>query len=48
MAEFNPRIVGFLCNWCSFAGADLAGTDESGDPLLATFTEREPEDVADR
>ena len=21
-----PRIVGFLCNWCSYAGADLAGT----------------------
>lgn len=23
--EFKPRIVGFLCNWCSCAGADLAG-----------------------
>ena len=23
--EFQPRIVGFLCNWCSYAGADLAG-----------------------
>lgn len=23
--EFNPRIVGFLCNWCCYAGADLAG-----------------------
>lgn len=23
--EFNPRIIGFLCNWCSYAGADLAG-----------------------
>jgi len=23
--EFNPRIVGFLCNWCSYAAADLAG-----------------------
>lgn len=22
---FKPRIVGFLCNWCSYAGADLAG-----------------------
>jgi F420-non-reducing hydrogenase iron-sulfur subunit len=21
---FEPRIVGFLCNWCSYAGADLA------------------------
>jgi len=25
MGEFEPRIVGFLCNWCSYAGADLAG-----------------------
>ena len=25
MSEFSPRIVGFLCNWCSYAGADLAG-----------------------
>jgi F420-non-reducing hydrogenase iron-sulfur subunit len=24
-SEFKPRIVGFLCNWCSYAGADLAG-----------------------
>ncbi len=24
--EFNPRIVAFLCNWCSYTGADLAGT----------------------
>jgi coenzyme F420-reducing hydrogenase delta subunit len=24
--NFQPRIVGFLCNWCSYAGADLAGT----------------------
>lgn len=23
--EFEPRIVGFACNWCSYAGADLAG-----------------------
>lgn len=23
---FEPRIVGLLCNWCSYAGADLAGT----------------------
>jgi F420-non-reducing hydrogenase iron-sulfur subunit len=23
--EFKPRIVGFLCNWCCYAGADLAG-----------------------
>lgn len=23
---FEPRIVGFLCNWCSYRAADLAGT----------------------
>lgn len=22
----NPKIVAFLCNWCSYTGADLAGT----------------------
>ncbi len=28
MAEetFEPKIVGFLCNWCSYRAADLAGT----------------------
>ena len=26
--KFEPRIVGFLCNWCSYAGADLAGTNK--------------------
>ncbi len=25
-AEFEPQIVGFLCRWCSYPGADLAGT----------------------
>jgi len=24
--EFDPLIVGYCCNWCSYAGADLAGT----------------------
>ena len=23
---FEPKIVAYLCNWCSYAGADLAGT----------------------
>lgn len=23
---FEPKIAGFLCNWCSYTGADLAGT----------------------
>ncbi len=26
LAEWRPKIVAFLCNWCSYAGADLAGT----------------------
>ncbi len=24
--EFEPKIMAFLCNWCSYTGADLAGT----------------------
>jgi len=23
--DFEPKIIGFLCNWCAYAGADLAG-----------------------
>ena len=23
---WSPRIIGFACNWCTYAGADLAGT----------------------
>lgn len=26
MKRFEPNILAFLCNWCSYAGADLAGT----------------------
>lgn len=25
-SNFEPMILGFACNWCSYAGADLAGT----------------------
>jgi coenzyme F420-reducing hydrogenase delta subunit/ferredoxin len=25
-AEFEPKIVAFVCNWCTYLGADLAGT----------------------
>jgi F420-non-reducing hydrogenase iron-sulfur subunit len=25
MTEWDPKIVAFCCNWCSYAGADLAG-----------------------
>ena len=24
--EFSPKIVSFLCKWCTYTGADLAGT----------------------
>jgi F420-non-reducing hydrogenase iron-sulfur subunit len=23
--NFEPAIIGFLCNWCAYAGGDLAG-----------------------
>jgi F420-non-reducing hydrogenase iron-sulfur subunit len=29
MAEFEPKIIGFFCNWCSYRGADLAGTSRT-------------------
>ena len=31
-ADWEPRIVAFLCNWCSYAGADLAGMSRFGYP----------------
>ena len=30
--EFKPKIVAFCCNWCSYAGADLAGTNRANYP----------------
>ncbi len=26
MEGFEPKIIAFVCNWCTYAGADLAGT----------------------
>jgi len=26
MAEFEPKIIAFCCNWCTYAAADIAGT----------------------
>lgn len=26
LKEWEPKLIGFLCNWCSYAGADLAGS----------------------
>jgi len=30
--EYKPKVVGFLCNWCSYAGADSAGTSRKHYP----------------
>jgi len=30
--KFEPKIIGFLCNWCSYAGADKAGTAQTPYP----------------
>lgn len=32
MNEFEPKILGILCNWCSYAGADLAGNQHKDIP----------------
>ena len=28
MSEFEPTIITFCCNWCAYAGADMAGTSQ--------------------
>jgi len=30
--EWEPRLLGLLCKWCSYAGADLAGTSRKKYP----------------
>ena len=30
--SYEPKIVGFLCQWCSYTGADLAGTSRTQYP----------------
>ena len=32
--EFRPKIVAFCCNWCSYAGADLAGSSRLGTAVV--------------
>ena len=34
--QFEPKIVGFLCRWCSYTGADLAGTSRMQYPSTLT------------
>ena len=31
-STFTPKIVAFCCNWCSYAGADLAGNNRADYP----------------
>ena len=31
-SSWEPKIIGFLCKWCSYAGADLAGTSRKKYP----------------
>jgi F420-non-reducing hydrogenase iron-sulfur subunit len=28
MSDFEPTVIGFLCNWCTYAAADLAGSSK--------------------
>ncbi|MBT4332718.1 MAG: hydrogenase iron-sulfur subunit, partial [Candidatus Cloacimonetes bacterium] len=32
MKEWQPKILAILCNWCSYAGADLAGVSRMQSP----------------
>jgi len=32
MAEFEPTIIAFVCNWCTYTAADLAGTSRLAIP----------------
>jgi len=32
MSDYEPTIVAFLCNWCTFTAADLAGTSRLSYP----------------
>ena len=32
MTDFNPTIIAFVCNWCTYTAADLAGTSRLNYP----------------
>ncbi|MCP4680857.1 MAG: hydrogenase iron-sulfur subunit [Desulfobacterales bacterium] len=32
MTDFEPRIIAFVCNWCTYTAADLAGTSRLAYP----------------
>jgi F420-non-reducing hydrogenase iron-sulfur subunit len=33
MTHFEPRIIGFLCHWCAYEGADAAGRAQKAYPV---------------
>jgi F420-non-reducing hydrogenase iron-sulfur subunit len=37
MTEFEPAIIAFCCNWCAYAGADMAGTSQIDYPPNAVI-----------
>ena len=37
MANFRPKIIGFLCHWCSYEGADSAGRAGKAYPANLRF-----------
>ena len=37
MVKFEPNIIGFTCNWCTYAAADLAGTSRIKYPTNITL-----------
>ena len=39
MTEYKPKIVAFCCNWCSYAGADLAGNNRLNYPAEVKIRE---------
>ena len=42
--EFEPRIVAFVCNWCTYAGADLTGTSRLKYATCLLYTSPSPRD----
>ena len=42
MSNYEPTIVAFLCNWCTFTAADLAGTSRLSYPPLSLIHISEP------
>jgi hypothetical protein len=39
--KWEPKIIAFLCNWCSYAGADLAGVSRIQYPPSIRFPKKD-------